>query len=204
MILPRSIAAKVHAVVGLVFMLTMSIGLVRSYLDADASLKQFAQTEANILADTYFDRLNKLMLTGDMAQRHALGLEMARFANVLAARALRGAAVNGQYGPGHAGENVADDIDRRVLAGETVSLIRQVGDERILTVAHPFKATAQTRGVNCLGCHQVANDTVLGAVRIDYSLARHDSQLFENLAWQIAYSLVALAIGLSVLAACRT
>jgi methyl-accepting chemotaxis protein len=200
MFLTRSIAAKVHAVVGLVFMLTMSIGLVRSYLDADASLKQFASNEASILADTYFDRLNKLMLTGDMAQRDGLGAEMARFANVRAARVLRGAAVSGQYGPGRADETAGDDIDRRVLGGEEVTLIRQLGEERMLTVARPFRASANTRGVNCLNCHQAPSGGVLGAVRIDYSLARHDGQLFANLAWQIAYSLVALVIGMVVLA----
>jgi methyl-accepting chemotaxis protein len=182
-----------------VFCLAIGISLALSYRNSSDALMHFATSEAGAIADSYFDGLNKLMLTGGMAERGQLRTEIAQRPNVVAARALRGEAVNGQYGGGHAEEQAVDDLDRAALKGQPAIHIGSGPNGRVLTVVRPFLATSHTRNVNCLQCHSVPADTVLGAVRIEYSLAQHDSELNRAFLIQIVTSLLILAIGLAII-----
>jgi methyl-accepting chemotaxis protein len=196
----QSITAKLLMTVVPVFVLSLGLSLGLSYRNGSASLNQFAGHEAGAIADSYFDGLNKLMLTGAMAQRGQLGQEIGQHPNVLAARILRGDPVSQQYGPGLADEAALDDLDRQALKGEAVTRIDDGAKGRVLTVIRPFLATERTRDINCLGCHAVPANTVLGAVRIEFSLADYDRELGRSFLVQIAASLVILAAGLGVIA----
>ena len=52
---------------------------------------------------------------------------------------------------------------------------------RFYTLIEPVIAMANYQGVNCLGCHQAQEGDVLGAIRIEYSLAETDARLQTQL-----------------------
>jgi len=52
---------------------------------------------------------------------------------------------------------------------------------RVYTLIEPVIAMANYQGVNCLGCHQAQEWDVLGAIRIEYSLAETDARLQTQL-----------------------
>ncbi len=52
---------------------------------------------------------------------------------------------------------------------------------RVYTLIEPVIAMADYQGVNCLGCHQAQEGDVLGAIRIEYSLAETDARLQTQL-----------------------
>jgi len=52
---------------------------------------------------------------------------------------------------------------------------------RVYTLIEPVIAMANYQGVNCLGCHQAQEGDVLGAIRIEYSLAETDARLQTQL-----------------------
>ncbi len=195
----KTITGKLLLTVVPVFFLAIGISLALSYRNSTDTLKRFASTEAAAIADSYFDGLNKLMLTGSMADRDHLRAEIVKRPNVLAARIVRGETINEQYGAGHADERAIDDLDREALKGQAAMRIGEGANGRVLTVVQPFLATTRTRDVNCLQCHSVSANTVLGAVRIEYSLAAHDSELQRAFLTQIAASLFLLGLSLAVL-----
>ncbi|NTV95281.1 MAG: methyl-accepting chemotaxis protein [Thiobacillus sp.] len=195
----KSITGKLLLTVVPIFILSIGLGLTLSYRNGEQSLTRFAGNEAGAIADGYFDRLNKMMLTGAMANRAELRQEILQHANVKGARILRGAAVDSQYGPGLGDEKPMDDLDRLALQGETVQRIEAGGNGRVLTLIQPFKAGERTRDVNCLQCHAVPSGTILGAVRIEFSLADYDHELRRAFLVQIGASLAILTIGLGVI-----
>ena len=176
----RRVAAKVLVVAAVVFVIELGLSLLHSHQTLRQQAEDFITAETATVTDNYFDTLNKLMLTGGMEERGELRKSYLARKNILEARVIRGPAVVQQYGPGLAEEAAADELDRRALAGEEVRLIQDTAEGRRLTFIRPFRATEHTRGVNCLGCHNVPKDTVMGAVRITYDLAPVDAGIRAN------------------------
>ena len=147
-----------------------------SYAQKDLA-EEFSASHVDDLANTYFDSLNKLMLTGGMATRDELARQFMTQANVREARVIRGDPVIGQFGPGDRREAARDDLDRAALQGKETSRIETTEQGRRLVLVRPFRAGEKTRGVNCLGCHNVPAGSVLGVVRISYDLAPVDARI---------------------------
>ena len=165
------------------FILALIIGLVTTYSlkrEKDRMLER-ANKEATDLTTMYFDSLNTMMLTGTMDKRDILRKKILSREGIVEARAIRGKPVSDQFGPGMSDDAAVDDLDRRALSGAEVNVIARKDGRRVLTVITPFKATEDTRGVNCLKCHDVKSGDVNGAVRITYSLAALDEAINREL-----------------------
>jgi methyl-accepting chemotaxis protein len=173
--LSRRVAAKVLVVAAVVFIIELGLSLFHSHQTQKRQAESFVTAQTASLADNYFDSLNKLMLTGGMEERGELRKGFLGQENILEARVIRAPAVAQQYGAGLPEEAAADELDRRALTGEEVRVIQDAAEGRRLTLIRPYRASENTRGVNCMGCHQVPKDTVLGAVRITYDLAPVDA-----------------------------
>ena len=173
----QRVAAKVLVVAAVVFVVELSLSIYHSHQTLKRQAEDFVKNETSTLVDSYFDSLNKLMLSGGMDQRGELRQAYLARKNIVEARVIRGPAVVQQFGPGHAEEASVDELDRRALGGEEVLRIEDTPAGRRLTIVRPYRATQQTRGVNCLGCHSVPTDTVMGAVRITYDLAPLDADI---------------------------
>jgi len=169
-----SIRAKINLAVGSIF--SMLLILVTSYEvhHERERLMDLAKYEVRETTTFYFDSLNTMMLTGTMDQRHILRNKMLARKAIVEARVIRGQPIIDQYGPGNEEEVPLDELDRRALQGEQSIEVRDVAGLRVLTAVVPFLATENTRGVNCLKCHDVPTGSVNGAVRVSYSLSEID------------------------------
>lgn len=121
-----------------------------------------------------------MMLTGTMAQRDVLRKKILSRSGIMEARIVRGEPVGKMYGPGYDHQAPVDDFDRRALAGEHIVDVSKQNGSRVLTVINPIRAEKDYRGTNCLMCHPVAENTVVGAVRISYSLKELDDEVNRN------------------------
>ena len=174
--LTRRVAAKVLVVAAVVFVIELALSLLHSHQTLRQQAEALVSAKVANLTDNYFDALTKLMLTAcGMEERRELRKTYLAQENIIEARVIRGPAVVQQYGPGPAEDAPADALDRRALAGEEVRVIQDTAEGRRLTFIRPYRASDRTRGVNCMGCHQVPKDAVMGAVRITYDLAPVDA-----------------------------
>jgi methyl-accepting chemotaxis protein len=173
----HSIAAKVIALASAVFIVELGAALIHSHFSVRSLADGFVTEQTRNIANSYFDGLNKLMLTGGMATRDELQKTIQSQPHVLSARVIRGDAVKAQYGDGLAIESSVDDLDRQALAGKEISVIRQTDKGRQLTVILPYRSSSNTRGVDCTGCHTAPATTVLGAVRVSYDLGPLDARI---------------------------
>ncbi|HRH79522.1 MAG TPA: methyl-accepting chemotaxis protein [Thiobacillaceae bacterium] len=197
---PRgSIASRVILFVAIAFVVQLGLSFLYTHYSVRQLSDDFVKAQTHELADGYFDRLNKLMLTGAMGERQVLQKEMLGLENIKEARIIRAPGVSDTYGAGLADETPTDDLDRQALAGQEVNLLREVEGGRFLTVVRPYKATASTRGVNCMSCHQVPEGTVLGAVRLTYDLHRADARIANQDMISMAINLAMFTLGLALM-----
>jgi len=82
--------------------------------------------------------------------------------------------------------------------GEQIAQVAETETGEAMTVLLPLHASATAGDVDCTQCHQVQEGTVLGAVRITYSLASLEATMMADL-WAGTRANVALfAVGLAV------
>ena len=176
-----SISHKIDLALLALFGVILVVSSIYQWRSQRGMVEQMVFNQAEALADAYFDNVNTLMLTGKMAEREIARTKITARPEVLDARILRGEAVSTLYGPGFASAAPVDAIDRRALAGEKHDDIVTTENGRVLSVTLPLRAAKEFRGTNCLSCHPSEPGTVLGAVRLDYSLKQFDDRITEQL-----------------------
>jgi len=195
-----SISSKINFTLIVVFTVILMTSIFHMIRNERAMVEEVIEQQNKDTADSYFDAINTMMLTGTMDRRELLRSKLMARPGITEARILRGAAINELYGRGNANEQAQDQLDKRALKGEAIMQIDEVGDERILTVINPLKATDSFRGTNCLGCHANAKSgDVIGAVRISYSLKELDAAVNRNLLSSTLIQIALFALGLTLM-----
>ncbi len=190
---------RVNLTLSIVFTLVLVVTLSVITYNERKAFENAAKQQVQALATSYFDSLNTMMLTGTIANRNLLRDKLLAREEIHTMRMVRGNAINKQFGDGPADERPVDEYDRRGLKGEAIQLVKKVGDERVLTVVQPIPAVKDWHGTNCLLCHVVDENSIVGAVRIDYSLASMDAEAERNLYTNGIVQVVLFTLGLAII-----
>ncbi|PKM44295.1 MAG: methyl-accepting chemotaxis protein [Gammaproteobacteria bacterium HGW-Gammaproteobacteria-1] len=194
-----SVQAKINLALLLVFALVMAASLIFAASTEKRLVLDVVEQQTKDAADSYFDSINTMMLTGTMAQRDVLRNKILARPGVIDARIIRDEEITKVFGPGNEGQAPQDELDRRALAGEAIIQVTDNGDGRVLTVVNPIHAEKDYRGTNCLMCHQVEENAVVGAVRISYALKTLDEEVDRNVLVSAGIQLLLLVAGLVVM-----
>ncbi|GGB42901.1 methyl-accepting chemotaxis protein [Oceanisphaera marina] len=142
---------------------------------------QLAEEKIETTANLYMDQLNVLMENGVIHKRKLVQTKVQEELGIQQARVIRAPAVSDLFGPGAPDQGIEDELDRRAIEqGETVLDLHLQDEIPSLTLVKPYKAFKEYRGTACLQCHQVAEGTVMGAVRISYDLTDTFGQIRNN------------------------
>lgn len=194
-----SLPTKINVVIAITFLFVIvSVTFYTAHREKAHALEE-AKQQTRDMTTFYFDSLNTMMLTGTMEQRTLLRNKILRRQGVIEARVVRGQPVKQQFGPGFADEQAIDDLDSRALKGEEVITVKNGKQGRVITVLTPFRATNDTRGVNCLQCHNVSSGAINGAIRISFSLSDIDKQVEHDLWLGAGANLLLMLLGLGVI-----
>jgi len=194
-----SLRTKVNLTIGLVFLAMLVLVTTAAVTHERKRLMEMAESQVKEMTTLYFDSLNTMMLTGTMDQRSILRDKMLARTQILEARVIRGQPVITQFGPGYADEVPLDELDKRALSGEEIIRIEKRFGERMMIVITPFKATENTRGVNCLNCHNVSSGAINGAIRIGYSLSDIDEAVAREFWVTVLFNVGFFFVGLLVI-----
>ncbi len=176
-----SIQTKVNLSLVAVFIIVL-IGSLTAIYNSEMNLSRDVARNTTVnTADSYFDSINILMLSGAMANRGTLQEKILSNPDLTEARIIRGDAVTKMYGAGTPDSKVMDDFDRRAMNGEQIIEELDDKDGHRLVVVTPMRAEEDYKGTNCLMCHPVNKGEVLGAVRVTYSFAAMDKTVMSNI-----------------------
>ena len=192
-----SVRFKINFSVVLIFITVAIATSVYSYQSERQHMLERIIDDVKEMTTFYFDSLNTLMLVGAMDQRAVLHNKILKRPHVTEARVNRGEPVKGQFGPGFPEEQAVDEWDRKGLEGnEVVRVTHDSKGDRVVTVITPFRATHNTRGVDCLQCHTVPSGAVNGAIRISYSMAALDAATQQSMWYGTAVKAALFIVGL--------
>lgn len=118
-----SVQAKINITLLSVFFVVMSASLMFSAHNEKELVLSVVEQQTKDAADSYFDSINTMMLTGTMAQRSVLRDKILARPGVTDARIVRAEGITKTYGAGYDHQAPADELDRRALAGEEIMQI---------------------------------------------------------------------------------
>ncbi len=173
-----SIQSKILFSIASVVILLMMVSMLFMAERQKQMIQTLAIEKTRDMANSYFDSINTMMLTGSMAQSKVLREKLKSHPDVTDVRLIRGKGISDMFGPGSAEQIPADELDQRALSGQATVQ----SDSQMVTILEPVVASSNFKGTNCLTCHAVAEGTVLGAVRVSYSLANLHAKINQDLA----------------------
>jgi methyl-accepting chemotaxis protein len=124
------------------------------------------------LHDAAMAGLTGMMVTGTIAQRAVFLDQIRQLNNVRDVRVVRGDAVSKIFGAGTAADSTNPDaVEQEVLAtGKEIIKVESDAKGEYLRAVRPALAQKNYLGKDCTVCHQVPENTVLGAVSMKLSL----------------------------------
>jgi methyl-accepting chemotaxis protein len=192
----RSIQIKVLLALGLIFLAILAISSFLGIRTQQQLVAETGKDKAAVLGRSYFDGINTMMLTGTLDQKSTLSQKMLADSSLLELRLIQ---APGKISAAPTQDTLPkDDWDQRALAGEQVVFYDEAQGQRQVTVITPITASSNYLGTNCLTCHQVAENTVVGAVRTTYSLAQLDREHRGGLLLNLGINLALFVVGVLV------
>ncbi len=196
---PLSVQAKIVITITLIFIAALATSTLLTARNERQLAIEVGMEKARDLAQSYFDGVNTMMLTGTMDQRENLRTKFMAMPGVREVRIV--------HGPGKlAGLSTHESkpegpLEERGVNGETVTVLDADASGRFVTVVKPLTASANYLGTNCLSCHQVPEGTVLGAVRATYSLNDLDREFKHSLMTVAGLNLLLSLAGIALVIA---
>jgi methyl-accepting chemotaxis protein len=141
-----------------------------------------AQDFAHSVHEMTMAGLTGMMITGTVGQRDVFLDQIKELSAIRDVQVLRGDAVARQFGPGSQGEQRAlDAAEQAALASGRPYLAVERSPElgEHLRAVFPTRAASNYLGKNCLTCHQVPEQTVLGAVSMKVSLEKVEAAVAD-------------------------
>ncbi len=191
-----SIKQKIYLTLGLLFAFMLVASATYTSISQRDLVEHMVENQTHIMADTYFDSINTLMLTGGMDNREIPRQKLLLRPEVLDARIIRSEVLSKIYGEGTEYAKAVDEYDRRGLQGEYIKEFREGEEGRVLTMVVPMEASSDSRGVNCIMCHPAEEGEILGAIRMDYSLKALDAEVMQDLTVNILMNSILMIGGL--------
>jgi methyl-accepting chemotaxis protein len=142
-----------------------------SYVNRQTAISQAREFSLSMHEATMAG-LTGMMLTGTVGQREVFLDQIKQLSVIRDLKVIRGENVSKIFGPGNAKDAGAnDDIEKQVLgSGQEFSAVQSDEKGEYLRVVRPALASKNYLGKDCIACHQVPEQTVLGAVSMKISL----------------------------------
>jgi methyl-accepting chemotaxis protein len=168
-----------------------------SQVNRDTAIEQAKQFSLSMHEATMAG-LTGMMITGTVGQREVFLDQIKQLSIIRDLKVLRGEGVTKVFGPGTAADTAADAVEQQVLAsGKEFVEVQHDGQGEYLRVVRPTLASKNYLGKDCIACHQVPEQTVLGAVSMKVSL---DNVNAAVAAQRIKSLLAAIAVSIPLLA----
>ncbi|MDJ0832148.1 MAG: HAMP domain-containing methyl-accepting chemotaxis protein [Gammaproteobacteria bacterium] len=190
----KSIKSKILVALFVVFALIIVITTIRTASNERDMVMQLAIDKTQLIANTYFDNINTMMLSGTMAQRSLLRQKLLEEPGISNVKIIRADNIVKLFGPGNPEQVIEDDIDRQGMNSSEPLIVKGENDQgRMVSIVLPLPASSNYKATNCLTCHVVDEDTLLGTVRVDYSLQSLDNKISNNL-WNLLLINIAVTV----------
>ena len=142
--------------------------------------------------------MTAMMIQGNMDDRAVYLDQIQKSENISELHLVRGEGTNKEYGPGKASDVKPDGVEQEVLAsGKPYFQVQNTAQGEILRAVIPTLNYKSYLGKDCMQCHKVGENVVLGAVSMNISLNGINAAVRDATlkVMSVAVVLLALVIG---------
>ena len=168
------------------FLTTIAIALVvvwtgviiwQGYVARQSALEQAKEFSLS-MHDATMAGLTGMMVTGTVSERHVFLDQIQQLGSIREVKVIRGKAVSDTFGPGTAKDDTTGDAaEQQVMqTGKEVFYVESDAKGEYLRAVRPSLASSNYLGKNCLMCHQVPENSVLGVVSMKVSLDKINAE----------------------------
>ena len=159
-------------------------------VNRDTAIRQ-AQDFSQSIHEMTMAGLTGMMITGTVGQREVFLDQIKQLSIIKDLHVARSEAVSKLYGPDTKSNRSLEALEQKVMqTGEPYMAVESNSSGSFLHVINPTKASKNYLGKDCIICHQVPENTVLGVVSMKVSL---DSVESEVAAFRLKIGGVAIA-----------
>jgi len=153
----------------------------QGYAYREAAIKQAEDYSLSMHSATMAG-LTGMMVTGTVAQRDVFLDQIKQLGTIRDVRVLRGDSVIQTFGPGNdKDDRQPDAVEQWVLKnGQERVQVETDAQGEYLRAVRPALAKSNYLGKNCMQCHQVPENTVLGVVGMKVSLEKVNAELADQ------------------------
>jgi methyl-accepting chemotaxis protein len=168
------------------FLTTIAIALVvvwigviiwQGYVARQSALDQAKEFSLS-MHDATMAGLTGMMVTGTVSERHVFLDQIQQLGSIREVKVIRGKAVSDSFGPGTTkDETTGDAIDQQVMqTGKETFVVDRDAKGEYLRAVRPALNSTNYLGKNCMMCHQVPENSVLGVVSMKVSLDKMNEE----------------------------
>lgn len=194
-----SLAKKIHLALTLIGVVFLTTTIIVFYNDEKELAEHFVERNLENVALTYFDSVNTMMLTGTMANRQLIQKKIISQDDLVEARILRSEKITKVFGEGFADQSATSTFEKEGLAGKKAFDKFTLDNKPMMSFIIPIRASEDYRGTNCLTCHQVNENDILGAVKLTYDLSTVNEEIKESITHATILQLIITLISFTLL-----
>jgi len=180
----RRIWAQLLLTIAVALMLVWTAVIVwQGHVARQAAIEQ-ARVFTASLHDATMAGLTSMMMTGTIDQRHLFLEQLNALGSIEDVRVVRGPGVAATFGPGTDADLRPDAAEQWVIeTGQEYAEVLQDERGEFLRVIRPTLNSTNYLGKNCMTCHAVPENAVLGTVSMRVPLAEVNQQM-DTQRWQ--------------------
>jgi len=176
-----SLAKKINIALVLIGMIFLSTTIFFFYDDEKQLAEHFVERNLESLALNYFDSVNTMMLTGTIANRQLIQNKILSQDDIVEARIIRAPALTKISGQGNSDQSPENEFEQQGIMGSKAFKRFTKDGKSMMSFIMPIKASSDYRGTNCLTCHQVNENEILGAVKLTYDLSSVNKDIVNSI-----------------------
>lgn len=196
----QKISSRLNLIIGAILFVFWSVAVVVGIFLQNFHTTNIIQAQAVNTANSVMNSLNQLMLSGQMDKSDFIFQQTNKLDLLKNVYVIRSPIVNKVFGRESDYKSPKTKAEREVL--ESAGIFTEKFSKDGLTymrIIVPYIASSNRFGINCLGCHQVKENEVVGALHMEMNIEKEE-QFQANLTFIfIVMAILGVAVILAII-----
>ena len=186
----QKISTRLNTIIGTILVIFWAVAVSIGIFLQNYHTKNIIEAQAVNTANSVMNSLNQLMLSGQMDKSNFIFEQTNKLDSIRNVYVVRSESINKVFGKDLQYKAPKNLAEKKVLeSGQIFSEKFVDRDKTFMKIIIPYIASSNRFGINCLSCHNVRENEVIGALHMEVNIEKEE-EFQRNLA--ITYVIMAI------------
>jgi methyl-accepting chemotaxis protein len=172
----HKISTRLNIIIGSILVLFWTIAVVVGIFLQSYHTKNIIEAQAENTANSVMNSLNYLMIHGQMDKSDFIFQQTNKLESIRNVYVIRSSSINTVFNKSQDYKAPKSSIEADVLTkGKVYSEEYTEDNITYMRIIVPYIASSNRFGINCLGCHNVKENEVIGALHMEFNINKEKS-----------------------------